>query len=57
MFVFLVVTNEWIIFQISLAAMVAVNPRVRCLQEPAWSWGRQGRGGTRSVWKETSPDN
>lgn len=42
-------TEECVVFQISLAAMVAVNPRVHCLQEPVWSWGHQGQGGTRSV--------
>lgn len=37
--------------------MVAVNPRVRCLQEPVWSWGHQGQGGMRSGWREKSPHN
>lgn len=40
-------------YQTLLAAMAAVSLRVRCLQEPAWSLGRQVWEGMRSVWKET----
>lgn len=43
----------FVLFKILLAAMAAVSLRVPCLQEPVWSWERQGWEGMRSVWKET----
>lgn len=42
--------------QIFPLSTVAVNPRVRCLLEPVWSWGHRGRGKWRLV-QQQSPRN